>query len=83
MLWLWCRPAAVAPIQPLAWETPYAMGVALKSKEEKKRLNFYFLVPKTVQVECRKWRGKGSQIQIKNTTDIDKKFMVTKGESQC
>ena len=20
---LWCRPAAVAPIQPLAWELPY------------------------------------------------------------
>ena len=21
-LWLWCRPAAVAPIQPTAWEPP-------------------------------------------------------------
>ena len=30
LLWLWCRLAAVAPIQPLAWELPYAMGVALK-----------------------------------------------------
>ena len=29
-LWLWCRPAAIAPIRPLAWEPPYAMGVALK-----------------------------------------------------
>ena len=28
MVWL----AAVAPIQPLAWELPYAAGVALKSK---------------------------------------------------
>ena len=35
LLWLWCRPAAVAPIQPLAWEPPYAEGVALKSKENK------------------------------------------------
>ena len=25
-LWLWCRPAAVAPIQALAWELPYASG---------------------------------------------------------
>ena len=25
-----CRPAATAPIQPLAWKRPYAMGVALK-----------------------------------------------------
>ena len=30
LLWLWCRPAATAPIQPLAWELPYAAGVALK-----------------------------------------------------
>ena len=26
LLWLWCRPAAVALIRPLAWEPPYAMG---------------------------------------------------------
>ena len=25
LLWLWCRPAARAPIRPLAWELPYAM----------------------------------------------------------
>ena len=28
LLWLWCRPAAVTLIQPLAWETPYAVGAA-------------------------------------------------------
>ena len=28
--WLWCRPAAVAPIRPLAWELLYAAGAALK-----------------------------------------------------
>ena len=33
LLWLWCRPAAVVPIQPLAWELPYAMGVPLKRKK--------------------------------------------------
>ena len=32
-LWLWRKPAAVAPTQPLAWELPYAMGAALKKKE--------------------------------------------------
>ena len=26
LLWLWCRLAATAPIQPLAWEPPYAEG---------------------------------------------------------
>ena len=30
LLWLWCRPAAVAPIKPLAWELPHATGAALK-----------------------------------------------------
>ena len=28
LLWLWCRLAA--QIRPLAWEPPYAAGVALK-----------------------------------------------------
>ena len=36
LLWLWCRPAAVAPIRPLAWELPYASGAALKSKQTNK-----------------------------------------------
>ena len=35
LLWLWPRPAAAAPIWPLAWEPPYAMGVALKKKNKK------------------------------------------------
>ena len=34
MLWLWCRPASVVPIQALAWELPYATGVALKKKKK-------------------------------------------------
>jgi len=28
LLWLWCRPVATAPIRPLAWEPPYAVGAA-------------------------------------------------------
>ena len=35
LLWLWCRPAAVALIRPLAWELPYAAGAALKRKKKK------------------------------------------------
>ena len=30
LLWLWYRLGAAALIQPLAWEPPYAVGVALK-----------------------------------------------------
>ena len=38
LLWLWCRLAATALIRPLAWEPPYAAGVALeKAKREKKK----------------------------------------------
>ena len=33
----WYRPAAVAPIQPLVWEPPYATSVTLKSKKKKKK----------------------------------------------
>ena len=36
LLWLWCKPAAIALIRPLAWEFPYAMGAALKRKKKKK-----------------------------------------------
>ena len=36
LLWLWCRLAATALIQPLAWEPPYAAGAALKMREKKK-----------------------------------------------
>ena len=42
LLWLWCRPAAAALTRPLAWELPYAEGVALKKththqKKKKKK----------------------------------------------
>ena len=35
LLWMWHRPAAIALIEPLAWELPYATGVALKRKIKK------------------------------------------------
>ena len=35
LLWLWCRPAAIAPVGSLAWELPYASDVVIK--REKKR----------------------------------------------
>ena len=37
LLWFWCRPAATAPIQPLALEPSYATGVASKKKKAKKK----------------------------------------------
>jgi len=42
LLWLWHRPMATAPIGPLDWEPPYAMGVpqGKKKKKRKKKKGF-------------------------------------------
>ena len=56
LLWLWCRQAAAAPIRPLAWEPPYAMGVAqemakrqkTKDKKKKKETEYLFRVEKSL-----------------------------------
>ena len=45
LLWLWRRNAATAPIGPLAWERPNAMGVAL-----------YFLEPHLWHMEVPRLR---------------------------
>jgi len=37
LLWLWHRPAAIAPIRALAWEPSYAISEALKKKKKKKK----------------------------------------------
>ena len=42
-LWLWCRPAAPAPVQPLVWKLPYAVGTAIKRQGEKKKERNYTL----------------------------------------
>ena len=43
---LWCRPAATVSVRPLAWEPPYAAGVALKGKKKKKISDYYSIVEK-------------------------------------
>ena len=37
LLWLWHRPAATAPVGPLAWEPPHATDAALKRQKKKKK----------------------------------------------
>ena len=52
LLSLWGRLAATALIQPLAWEPPYAMGVALekvkRQKKEKKRIKALWYQNETI-----------------------------------
>ena len=35
LLWLWCWPAAIAQIRPLAWESPHVAGSVLKGQKIK------------------------------------------------
>ena len=56
LLWLWYRPAAAAPIPPLAREPPYATGVALKRKEKKKKLESAKRRRNYVTVELSNWK---------------------------
>ena len=39
LLWLWCKPAAIALIQLLALELSYAMAIALKKQKKIKNKN--------------------------------------------
>ena len=55
-LWLWYRPAATALILPLAWESPYASGVALKRKKtQKNKTKKTLLFWKTNYLENKQW----------------------------
>ena len=40
LLWLWCKPAAAAPIQLLALVLPFTAGAAVKREKKKKFLIF-------------------------------------------
>ena len=49
LLWLWRRPVATALIPPLAWEPPYAAGVAqeiTKRQKKKKKKEIFWGLPK-------------------------------------
>ena len=58
LLWLWHRPAVIAPIRPLSWELPYARGVALKrqkqtNKQTNKQKNLKARTKKKNNLACR------------------------------
>ena len=42
LLWLWSRPAATALIRPLAWESPHAVGAALKKRQKTKKYIYIY-----------------------------------------
>ena len=73
LLWLRCRPAATAPIRPLAWEPPYAAGVALKGQKDKKKNASYMLMsitsslPRIYRVILKLLSKSGNGSSCKNT----------------
>ena len=52
LLWLWRRLVATVLIGPLAWEPPYASGVALKDKKTKKKFTLENGLPISDKAEC-------------------------------
>ena len=44
LLWLWHRPAATAPIRPLAWEPPYATAAAPPTKKRQKKKETHSII---------------------------------------
>ena len=66
LLWLWHRPAAVAPIEPLAWEPPYATGAAIKKKESTLVGRHHFLPSGSLHQDLKSAPAiKGEDISIK------------------
>ena len=43
LLWLWHRRAAMALIRPLAWEHPYATGVAQEMAKRQKKFTTHLM----------------------------------------
>ena len=58
LLGLWLRPVATGPIRPLAWEPPYATGVALKRQKGKKKKTAEGGKLKCPHESFRKWQGR-------------------------
>ena len=62
LLWLWHRPVASAPIRPLAWEPPYAAGVAQENakrqgkKKKKVKVPFVENCPALLSPLIKHWQ---------------------------
>ena len=74
LMWLWCKLAAAVPIQPLAWELPYALGVTLKRPKKKKKGIVTIVGEDTKELEpsnC--WWG-CKMVQLLNSVAIPQKL---------
>ena len=59
LLWLWCRPATIAPIGPVARELSYGVDAALKNKKKKISVFLFFFFFRATSVAQRNFRARG------------------------
>ena len=82
MLWRRRRRVALAPISPLAWEPPHAVGVALKDRKTKQNKK----TPKTQKTKYRKQNPTQSQVKGDKPTitirDLNSLLSVNGGTSR-
>ena len=65
MLWLWCRPAATAPIQPLAWDPPDAAGAAQENGKTKQNNPLFTKAESGSDLpEDMQWQGQDSNPRV-------------------
>ena len=61
-----CRPAAIAQIQPLAWELPYAVGMALKKNKFMYICIYIHILPKCLGILIRSQKKPVALINFKS-----------------
>ena len=77
LLWLWCRPRATALIRLLAWEPPYASGMALKSKTNQKKRNM------TSRLQRLNTKAEGEKTRNRYVTDDCNIAWKRQGTGRC
>ena len=84
LLWLWRKPVATAPIQPLAWEPPYVMGAAQEIAKRQKKKKFFFPILLRLKVftfrpssKDKKSQGNNDSHEKDRNHDIVKSYIRT------
>ena len=68
LLRLWCRPAAVALIRPLAWKPPLALGKVLRRQKKKKKPQNGYTVFYSIHMII--WRSVGMERKFAEVRDL-------------
>ena len=77
LAWLWRRLAATAPIGPLAWEPPSAMGVALKRQKKKVFELYSFIFTSVLSHEISSYRTTENSQSFSNLASSAYCFLQT------